>query len=87
MIDRGYRGKPHPDKLNCVLREFNCSGENAVMVGDTFMDIKMAKNAGVFALGVSWGYQDEHTLKTHGADAVVSEPSQIWKVIQTRVSE
>jgi phosphoglycolate phosphatase len=87
MIDRGYRGKPYPDKLNCVLREFNCPCEKAVMVGDTFMDIKMAKNAGVFALGVSWGYHDEHTLKMHDADAVVSEPSQIRNVIKTRVNE
>jgi phosphoglycolate phosphatase len=85
MIDRGYRGKPHPDKLNCVLREFNCPCEKAVMVGDTFMDIKMAKNAGVFALGVSWGYHDEHTLKAHGADTVVFEPGQIQNVIRKRL--
>lgn len=82
MIDRGYKGKPHPDKLNCVLRELGCEPTQAIMVGDTFMDIKMAKNTGVFALGVSWGYHDESTLLTHGADAVASSVDQVREYIQ-----
>jgi phosphoglycolate phosphatase len=82
MIDRGYRGKPHPDKLNCVLRELNYPCEKAVMVGDTFMDIKMAKNSGVKAVGVAWGYHDEATLKEHGADEVVDTPERLYDVIQ-----
>ena len=82
MIDRGYRGKPHPDKLNCVLREFNCPCEKAVMVGDTFMDIKMGKDAGVKAVGVSWGYHDETTLRGHGADEVADTPGKLYEVIR-----
>lgn len=86
MIDCGYRGKPHPDKLNCVLKELNYPQEKAVMIGDTFMDIKMAKNAGVFALGVSWGYHDETTLKDHGADAVADTPKRLYEVIRNFMS-
>ncbi len=86
MIDHGYRGKPHPDKLHSVLKELNVPSKKAVMVGDTFMDIKMAKNAGVFAVGVSWGYHDEQTLRDFGADEVVHEPSQIRDVIQRRLA-
>jgi phosphoglycolate phosphatase len=84
MIDRGYRGKPHPDKLNCVLREFNCSCEKAVMVGDTFMDIKMAKNAGVKAVGVTWGYHDEATLKEHGADEVADTAEKLYEMLRAQ---
>lgn len=82
MIDRGYRGKPHPDKLNCVLREFDFPCEKAVMVGDTFMDIKMAKNAGVKAVGVLWGYHDETTLREHGADEIADTPEKLYEVIR-----
>jgi phosphoglycolate phosphatase len=85
MIDRGYRGKPYPDKLNSILRELNCSPEKAVMVGDTFMDIKMAKSAGVMAVGVSWGYHDESTLKEHGADKVVGTPERLYEVIRAHI--
>lgn len=82
MIDRGYRGKPHPDKLSCVLRELNCPCEKVVMIGDTHMDIKMGKNAGVKTVGVSWGYHDEATLREHGADEVADTPEQLYAMIQ-----
>lgn len=83
MIDRGYRGKPHPDKLECVLREFHCHPSNAIMVGDTSMDMQMANRAGVFALGVAWGYHDEQTL-LHNADKIVFYPREIKEVIKTK---
>lgn len=84
MIDHGYRGKPYPDKLNSVLKEFDCHPEKAAMIGDTSMDIGMAKNAGVYAVGVAWGYHDEQTLKEHGADAVAHNPGQIQDIIKNK---
>jgi len=81
MVDKGYRGKPHPDKLNCVLRELNCSPDKAIMIGDTFMDVQMAKNAEVFALGVSWGYHDEEILRNNGADAIASTVMEMKNII------
>lgn len=53
------------------------------MVGDTFMDIRMGKNAGVKAVGVSWGYHDEITLRDHGADEVVDTPEKLYEVIRS----
>lgn len=81
IIDRGYRGKPYPDKLNCVLKELACPAENAVMIGDTLMDMVMAKNAGTKAIGVSWGYHDETTLRQHGADYIVKNPQELKDAI------
>lgn len=85
VIDRGYRGKPHPDKLNCVLKEMDYPAENAVMIGDTLMDMVMAKSAGVKAIGVSWGYNDEETLRSHGADVVACTPENLNQVLQELV--
>lgn len=82
VIDRGYRGKPHPDKLNCVLKEMAYLPEKSIMIGDTLMDMVMAKSAGVKAVGVSWGYQDEATLRTYGADEVVNTPEMLNQVIR-----
>lgn len=82
IIDRGYRGKPHPDKLNCVLNEMDCPTDKAVMIGDTLMDMAMAKNAGTKAIGVSWGFHDEATLRKYGADEIVSSPYNLKKTIQ-----
>jgi phosphoglycolate phosphatase len=82
VVDRGYRGKPHPDKLNCVLKEMAYLPEKSIMIGDTLMDMAMAKSAGVQAVGVSWGYHDEATLRNHGADEVVNTPEMLNKVIR-----
>lgn len=82
LIDRGYRGKPHPDKLNCVLEEMGCQPEKTVMIGDTLMDMVMAKSAGVKAIGVSWGYNNEMILKDHGADVVAHTPEMLNHAIR-----
>jgi phosphoglycolate phosphatase len=86
IIDRGYRGKPHHDKLNCVLRELACPTEKAVMIGDTLMDMSMARNAGTKALGVSWGFHDEATLREHGADDIVESPEKLNQAIYKLLS-
>jgi phosphoglycolate phosphatase len=85
MIDHGYRGKPHPDKLESVLNELDCQPDKAIMIGDTFMDIQMAKSAGVFALGVTWGYHDRQTLLDYGADAIATSVTQMKDIIEKRL--
>lgn len=76
------RDKPHPDLLKSALIELNIASEKAVMIGDTWMDIKMAKNANVFAVGVTWGYHPEHILHEYKADKIVYNPQQINEIIQ-----
>lgn len=85
--DRGHRGKPYPDKLNCVLKELNYNPQKAVMIGDTIMDIKMAKSAGVSAIGVTWGFHKEKDLLDHGADRIVSSPQVLTQVIRDLFQE
>lgn len=82
VIDRGYRGKPHPDKLNCVLKETGFHPNKTVMIGDTLMDMSMAKSAGVKAIGVSWGYNDEGILRDHGADEIAKTPESLNPIIR-----
>ena len=48
--------KPDPRHLQAVLDELNVSAGDAVMVGDSANDIAVAKNAGVKAIAVSFGY-------------------------------
>lgn len=81
VLERGYRKKPYPDKLNCVLKELVCPAEKSVMIGDTLMDMAMAKSAGTKAIGVSWGYHDEPMLRAYGADKVAHTPQELHQTI------
>ncbi|MDR3375840.1 MAG: HAD-IA family hydrolase, partial [Ancalomicrobiaceae bacterium] len=67
----GHPSKPHPSMILTALAEAGVAPDHAVMVGDSSYDIEMARAAGVYALGVSWGYQSVEALEAAGAHAVV----------------
>ncbi len=63
--------KPAPEMvLNCLALT-GVAPADAVVVGDTEWDMRMARAAGVRALGVGWGYHPEARLRASGAEAVL----------------
>jgi phosphoglycolate phosphatase len=51
--------KPHPIGINLLLEESAADRARTFMVGDTAIDVHTARNAGVRACGVSWGFRPE----------------------------
>lgn len=51
--------KPHPVGLDALIAEARAERNRTVMVGDSAVDIQTARNAGVIACGVGWGFQPE----------------------------
>jgi len=56
--------KPHPIGLNALIAESCCDRGRTVMVGDSAVDVETARNAGVRACGVRWGFQPETFVTT-----------------------
>lgn len=56
------QSKPSPEMLLQILQELHTKPEDAVMIGDTEFDLLMANNAGVAAIGVSYGAHDRARL-------------------------
>ena len=54
--------KPHPQMLIELLEELDIQPRHALMVGDTEYDIRMAHNAGVGPVAVSYGVHDTQRL-------------------------
>jgi len=63
--DEGFP-KPHPDMLLHLLDATGTAPESALMIGDTTHDLLLAANAGVDAVGVTYG--------AHPHDALMSAP-------------
>jgi HAD superfamily hydrolase (TIGR01509 family) len=53
----GMRNKPNPDMLRYVMKKLNVTPQRTAMVGDTPIDIKTARNAGVYAIAVTSSIQ------------------------------
>lgn len=67
------RSKPHPQMLEEILDELGVEPQRAVMIGDTEYDLQMAKNAGVHAIGVSYGVHDVDRLQQCEPLVVIDE--------------
>lgn len=63
--------KPNPHNLLEAMAEVGAAPHQSVMVGDTSFDIEMARNAGIGAIGVSWGVHGPDELREAGAHHVV----------------
>lgn len=72
-----HPSKPHPAMLEAALAETATDPADAVMIGDTAYDIAMARQAGVRAIGVEWGYHDANELLAAGAAFVAATPMQL----------
>lgn len=67
------RKKPAPDSVYTVLDELQVEKERAVYIGDSEVDIETAKNAGLDAVLVTWGFRDTEFLREKGAKTLVND--------------
>lgn len=67
------RGKPDPQMIETAMEKAGIGREATVMIGDTVHDMRMARSAGVKALGVAWGYHEVEELHEAGAHLVIDQ--------------
>lgn len=67
------QSKPHPDMLQQIITELGITAEEAVMVGDTSHDLKMAQAIAMPRVGVSHGAHDAATLYQYQPVAVIDQ--------------
>jgi phosphoglycolate phosphatase len=62
--------KPHRIGIDTLRAEAGASAEETWMVGDSYVDVQTARNAGVASCGVAYGFQPE-TFREFPPDIVV----------------
>lgn len=74
--------KPDPKVIYDIITIAGVEKEETVFVGDSDVDMQTAKNAGVTAIGVTWGYRSREVLTNAGADMIAGCPESILSFVK-----
>jgi phosphoglycolate phosphatase len=69
--------KPDPTAAIEVASDLGVEPELSVFIGDTAIDIKTGRDAGMRTVGVTWGFRGAHELLDAGADHVIHAPLEL----------
>ena len=80
----GVPRKPDPTSCRMVMQQLGVQPEQVLYVGDSGTDMQTAKNAGLYAVGVTWGFRSREVLTENGADVLVDHPEQILRIVDSK---
>lgn len=73
----GIPHKPDPAGALEIAASLQLPPEHCTLVGDSTMDLETARNAGMRAVAVTWGFQDREQLLAAGADVMIDTPEEL----------
>lgn len=73
--------KPDPTIVNKIIELCPVEKSEILYLGDSNVDMVTAKNAGLTAIGVLWGFRTKKELIESGADITIEKPEEIWSYI------
>jgi phosphoglycolate phosphatase len=71
--------KPDPEGARKLLEENGVRPEEAAIIGDSHVDVETGVNAGLWTVGVSYGFAP-HTLEERPPDVLVDSPHELAEV-------
>jgi phosphoglycolate phosphatase len=75
--------KPDPLGARTILRELNAGPQEALLVGDSEVDVQTARNAGTLAAAVNYGF-GVHDRGAHPADVYLDRFDELVKLLGNR---
>jgi len=76
------KSKPDPEMILSLLHALDVPPERAIMVGDSLHDLNMANNAGIDAVGVSYGAHSAKQLLCAAPKAIITSPLELLSVLK-----
>jgi len=74
--------KPDPDGALEIAALLQIPPEEILYVGDTNTDMQTAEAAGMYAVGVLWGFRTPEELRENGARVLISRPSELLDLLE-----
>lgn len=76
-----FQTKPSPEAALYIAERLNVRTDECLFVGDGETDVLTAKNAGMAAVAVLWGYRNKNCLMEAGATVFAENFDQLYKII------
>jgi phosphoglycolate phosphatase len=73
--------KPDPLGVQTILQETGMAADEALMIGDSSIDVLTGRNAGLWTCGVSYGFAP-HSLEEVPPDVLVESPRELGELLQ-----
>ena len=78
----GVKHKPDPTAVFNAMDKLHVNADECIYIGDSGVDMQTAENAGIFSIGVLWGFRDKDDLINHNARLIVNTPNEIFDYIK-----
>lgn len=73
--------KPAPDGVFYIMERLGLMKDEVIYLGDTCVDMKTGRSAGVFTIGALWGFRDRQELEENHADVIIEHPMELLKYL------
>jgi phosphoglycolate phosphatase len=80
----GIPPKPDPAGAREVVERLGVAAERFLYVGDTATDMQTALAAGMYPVGVAWGFRPVEELRAAGAARIVDRPADLVELLDRR---
>lgn len=77
----GVPVKPDPAGPRQVIRHLGVAPEEILYLGDTDVDMRTAVGAGMYPVGVTWGFRPAGELTAAGAAALIAHPLELLELL------
>lgn len=77
----GVPVKPDPAGAFAIAQALGVLPEECLYLGDTSVDMTTAGRAGMYAVGVLWGFRDEKELRESGARQIIQKPLELLQYL------
>ena len=73
--------KPNPMAAKLIAKKIDILPGEFIYLGDTDTDMKTANAAGMYAVGVLWGFREAEELISSGAQTLIKYPLDLLKLL------
>lgn len=80
----GVPRKPDPTAALGMAAELGVGPGDCAFIGDTAVDMDTARAAGMFSVGVTWGFRSVEELQSHGAQALAHTADELLQTLLAR---